>query len=335
MSEKPDAERWTLLDFRTAACADDLADEIRVGLSSSPKQLPCRYFYDAEGSKIFEEICQLPEYYLTRVERDLLERYTSEILAFVPPASGLVELGSGSAEKTRLLIEALLARDGALTFAPIDISLSALEASASDLLARFPDLDVCGLAGEYERGLEQLHRLRQGDDLILWLGSSAGNFSRTDAAAFLSRLRGEMLPGDQLLLGVDLRKDAATLERAYHDSQGVTARFNLNLLTRINRELGGEFDLSGFDFEAIYRERQGVVQSYLVSRRKQRVRIEALDLEVDFEAGERIHTEDSYKYSSEEIEGLATQSGLRHVTRWIDDEARFCLALLAPERGRC
>jgi L-histidine N-alpha-methyltransferase len=305
-------------------------DEVRAGLKDRPRSLPCRFFYDEVGSKIFEEICDLDEYYLTRVERSILVSRAMDIARAVPFGSSLVELGSGSAEKTRLLIDALLARQGALRFVPIDISRSALVESSQALLLDHPTLDIVAICAEYDSGLAALDGAAHTPRLILWLGSSVGNLHKPQAADFLSRVRDKMGAKDRLLIGIDLRKERTVLERAYDDAQGVTARFNKNLLTRVNRELGGNFDLSGFRFRAHYDEVSGAVESSLVSLRDQEVDVAALSLQAAFSEGETIHTENSYKYSLDEIDTLAERSGMQSETRWLDDGERYSLNLFCP-----
>jgi L-histidine N-alpha-methyltransferase len=321
-------DRFELLVTEPSETTASFAEEVESGLRARPKRLPCRFFYDASGSELFEQICALPEYYLTRAETSILEKRGGELAERIDAPATLIELGSGSATKTRLLIETFLSRQERLTFVPIDISRSMLEESADALLDDYPQLDIRAVAGEYERGLERLGPATEGARLILWLGSSVGNLSREDAAAFLDRVRRAMGPADRLLIGIDLRKDAARLERAYDDGRGVTARFNLNLLERINHELGGRFDLRAFRHRAVYRREEGRVEMHLESRVAQRVDIEKLDLAVDFEEGETIHTESSYKYSAEEIEQLASAAGLRILARWLDGQELFSLSLL-------
>jgi len=307
-----------------------LADEVRAGLGARPKRLPCRFLYDEEGSLLFEAICELPEYYPTRAERQILEARADEIAALFPERISLVELGSGSASKTRLLIDALLRRHGALRYVPVDISRSILEESARSLLESYAGLEVRAIASEYEEGLRHLRGDADRPRLVAWLGSNVGNFERSEAAAFLGNVRDCMAARDRLLLGVDLRKDPAVLERAYDDARGVTARFNKNLLARINRDLGGRFDLAAFAHRARWNESEGRMEMHLVSLRAQEVRIDALDLTVGFAAGEAIHTESSYKYAPREIDALADDAKLAVVRRWLDPAARFSLNLLAP-----
>ena len=256
----------------------------------------------------------------------------------MPAGAALVELGSGSAAKTRRLIAALLRRRGTLRYTPIDIARDALEESAGRLRDEFAALEVHALCGEYRDGLRRLDALRRTDgtggldrpQLILWLGSSVGNFERPRAAAFLSQVRATMAPDDRLLVGFDLRKARAVLEPAYDDARGVTARFNKNLLDRINRELGGRFDLRAFDHRAVYDEDAGRIRMSLVSRRDQVAPIAALGLRVPLAAGEAIHTENSYKYSLAEIRALAEAAGLEVERQWLDEGRRFCESLFRP-----
>lgn len=323
-------ERLQIIEFDVEGHRAAFARDVGVGLTAAPKWLPCRYFYDAQGSLLFEEICELPEYYLTRTERQILAERAPEIAGRFPEPIALVELGSGSAAKTRLLIEAFLRRHRCLRYVPVDISPSILEDSSLALLEEYPRLEIVAVAAEYADGLAHLRAVTDHPKLILWLGSNVGNLDRPRAAAFMRQVRRTMTERDRLLIGIDLRKERATLERAYDDSRGVTAQFNLNLLARINDELGGRFDLGAFRHRAIYNEALGRVEMHLESLRAQRVRIDALEMEVSFAAGETIHTENSYKYSPAEIEALCGTSGFRVEQQWLDDESRFSVNLLAP-----
>lgn len=321
-------QRFTLIASTTSNRLAAFARDVHRGLTAHPKHLPCCYFYDAEGALLFEEICTLPEYYLTRAEREILQARATEVIDRFPTPPTLVELGSGSAAKTRLLIEACLRRHGTLRYVPIDICRPMLEQSSRQLLQEYPGLEILALAAEYHDGLRHLQTLGAGPKLILWLGSNIGNFDRPDAVRFLREVRDTMAADDALLVGIDLRKERTLLERAYDDSQGVTADFNLNLLVRINRELGGHFDLDTFEHRAIYNEGPGRIEMYLVSKQEQQVRIENLDLRVALSAGEAIHTENSYKYSLAEIESLAAASSLQITSQWFDDRRQFSVNLL-------
>lgn len=323
-------ERFTLIASEAHDDQNDLAREVEAGLTASPKRLPCRFFYDHEGSLLFEAICELPEYYLTRTEKEILLEQAADIAARFSQDPTLVELGSGSAAKTRFLIEAFLHRYGAVRYVPVDISHTMLRESSLALLQEYPNLEIVAVAGEYHDGLRQLQAAAAGPKLILWLGSNIGNFERAEAATFLRRVKEAMTADDRLLVGIDLRKDRAVLERAYDDSQGVTAQFNLNILARINRELGGHFDLEAFRHRAVYDEEIGRVEMYLVSTRAQQVSIDRLGLEVQFASGEAIHTENSYKYSFAEIDALASAAGLSTKCQWLDAGRRFSVNLFAP-----
>ena len=282
---------------------------------------------------MFEAICELPEYYLMRVEREILLAQAGEIAGLFPEEIALVELGSGSASKTRILIEEFLRRQpssAALRYVPVDISRTMLEESSQALLRDYPALEITAIAGEYHDCFPRLFAEAAGAKLILWLGSNVGNLDRQEAAAFLRLVGQTMSRQDRLLVGIDLRKDSSVLQRAYDDSAGVTARFNLNILARINRELGGHFDLNAFQHQAVYDEKIGRVEIYLASARAQRVSIDHLNLEVPFAAGERVHTENSYKYSLAEIEALAAASGLLLKRQWLDAGHRFSVNLFAP-----
>jgi dimethylhistidine N-methyltransferase len=311
---------------------DGFATEVRDGLLASPKRLACRYLYDEEGSRLFDEICGLGEYYLTRAEDEILRERANEIAARMPGEVALVELGCGSARKTTRLVGALLSPRKSLRYLPIDVSRAAL-IDACTRVTR-PNLEVIPLLADYRSGLRQARTLERDRALLLaWLGSSIGNFERADAANFLGSVREEMRPCERFLVGIDLRKDARVLEAAYDDRRGVTARFNLNVLLRINRELGGHFDVRRFRHRARWSASAGCVSLSLVSKAMQRVPIDALGLEIDFSEGEAIHTENTHKYSPHEIDALAAAAGLSVEERWLDREERFSLNLFAPAAG--
>ena len=305
-----------------------LADDVRKGLAARPKRFLPKYFYDEIGSLLFEAICLLPEYYLTRAENEILKRYADEITASIDGQITLVEMGSGSASKTRLIIEALLRRQQGLLFMPVDISASAIESSSRILLQSYPRLTIEAYAADYFAGLAELGKKPRKRTLALFLGSNISNFDRDEAVRFLRALRSVLQRGDALLLGADLKKDPAILEAAYNDALGVTSAFNLNVLTRINRELGGTFDLRAFKHRAFYNEAMGRIEIYIQSLFKQRVRIDKLDLEVEFETGELIHTENSYKYDRAGIAKLANDTGFECSHTWLDSQERFSSNLL-------
>ncbi|MDQ6766780.1 MAG: L-histidine N(alpha)-methyltransferase [Candidatus Eremiobacteraeota bacterium] len=305
------------------------ADDVRSGLTARPKTLPPKYFYDQLGSTLFEAISLLPEYYLTRAEAEILTAHARDIIASVQPAR-LIELGSGSAVKTRYLIEAGLHLRGAIEYTAIDISQTVLETSGKALQAQYPQLTVRSYQGDYYEGLRMLPRVNAADQrtLALFLGSNIGNFDPPEALRFLRAIRAVLEPGDALLLGTDLKKDRAVLEAAYDDPIGVTAAFDLNILARINRELGGEFELRAFRHRAVYNEAAGRVEMHLVSTVHQVVPIRALALDVSFAADETIHTESSYKFSPDDLERLAHDAGFDLQRSWTDAANRFACSLL-------
>jgi L-histidine N-alpha-methyltransferase len=302
------------------------AADVRAGLSSSPKYLQCVYLYDEIGSRIFEQICRLPEYYCTRAEKEILQKHVRDIAAHSSNPVQIVELGSGNSAKTRILLKAFIEARMQTCYVPIDVSQEILTESAKELRRKFPSISVKPIAARYEDALGVLNST-DGSILLVWLGSSIGNYDRGKAKKFLSELHKGLSQGDSLLLGVDLIKDRATLEAAYNDRLGVTAEFNLNLLARINRELGGTFDLDRFSHKAVFNAAEGRIEMYLLSCEKQEVKIEALDMKVSFEEGESIHTESSYKYHPEEIASLAESIGGKLVYQWFDANRRFSLNL--------
>ncbi|HEY0614564.1 MAG TPA: L-histidine N(alpha)-methyltransferase [Candidatus Elarobacter sp.] len=321
------SDRFALFRDPHPAPIATFAEDVRTGLGARPLTLTPKYFYDDLGSALFEAITRLPEYYLTRVERDLLATYGREIAAAFPGPLELIELGSGSALKTRLLIDAILELQPALTYHPIDISAEALSESSLALLGAYERLRVIAYAGDYfpllrAKGLATRHRA-----LTLFLGSNIGNFEPDQARELLSLLGAARHSGDGLLIGYDLKKDPSILELAYDDPTGVTAAFNKNLLARINRELGADFDLGAFRFQARWNEASGAVESFLVSEREQRVQIPAAGLRVEFGRDETIHTESSYKFTREEIAELAKECGFAHRATYSDAAGRYALSL--------
>lgn len=317
--------RFRLIPIESHSAPRTLADDVRKGLGQVPKTLPPKYFYDELGSVLFDAICLLPEYYPTRAEREILTRSANEIVAELDGPVELVELGSGSAEKTRFVIDALLARQSSLHFIPVDISAAALELSSRALLGTYDGLSITGYASEYSgalaalRGVPPEGRRR----LALFLGGNVGNFKRGKARQFLRELRQVLSTGDALLLGADLKKDAEVLEAAYDDALGVTAAFNLNVLARINRELGASFDLRRFSHRARFNERRCRIEMHLVSRCGQAVEIPALGMTVRFREGETIHTENSHKYDLEMLSEMAADTGYERTRTWTDAEGRF------------
>ena len=310
--------------------AATFGDDVLAGLSAAPKRLPSKYFYDELGSALFDAITALPEYYLTRAETEILREWGWEIVRALGNPIEFIELGSGSAVKTRILIEEALRVQRTLRYSPIDISGEALRASAHALVRDYPALRVSAFEGDYFSMLRAPELRRDSRVLAMFMGSNIGNYEPRTARELLGAV-GKMLKlGDGLLLGVDLKKDPRKLQLAYDDPTGVTAAFNKNLLARINRELGGTFDLHCFEHIARYDEEHGCVSSYLRSVSAQKVRIEALDLTVAFAEGESIHTESSYKYSSDDLRALGDAAGLRIARTWTDSQERFSVNLYTP-----
>ncbi|HZT42227.1 MAG TPA: L-histidine N(alpha)-methyltransferase [Chthonomonadaceae bacterium] len=302
---------------------------VTSGLSRQQKSLPCRLFYDAAGSQLFERICALPEYYLTRTEHRILEEHAAEIVAALGDDIALVEFGSGSSCKTRLLIEAVLAWQRHLHYTPIDISRQFLHESALALQSDYEGLAITAIAAEYDDSLQALPD-HHGPRLFLFLGSNIGNFTREEATGFLERIARRMQPTDRLLVGIDLMKDIRLIEAAYNDSLGVTAAFNKNILSRINREMDADFDLDRFEHQAPFIEREARIEMRLVSRRKQTVRLPAENLQFHFEAGEFIHTENSHKYTLGGFGALCASVGLEIQQTWQDERSWFAEVLLRP-----
>jgi dimethylhistidine N-methyltransferase len=300
---------------------------VSAGLTASQKSLPCRYFYDEAGSRLFELICELPEYYLTRTERSILEANAVAILAAAGHVSSLVEFGSGSGCKTRILLDAAFNSTSAdFEYTPIDISGEFLYNSARSLLNDYPTLRITAIASEYYDAISLLPR-SAGPRLFLFMGSNIGNFSPPEAVKFLEHVRSGMNNSDRLLVGVDLHKDAEVLEPAYNDSQEITARFNKNILVRINRELGADFNLDLFEHQAPFVEDRSRIEMRLVSVCVQDVNIVALGRRFSFAEGEYIHTENSHKYSLAAIRELAHEAGLTFMERWSDDRGWFAVCL--------
>jgi dimethylhistidine N-methyltransferase len=323
-SDNPHHNRLVIHNLVRVDLHTSFAEDVRAGLMSEPKRLFPKYFYDELGSQLFEAICLLPEYYLTRAENEIFARYSDEIVSEVLAEKvSLVEMGSGSASKTRLIIEALLKRQPELLYIPVDISATALEQSSRVLLQSYPQLRIDAYASDYYDGINALGAKPKGRTLALFLGSNIGNFDPEEAQTFLRAMRRVLNVGDALLLGADLRKQAGILEDAYDDSLGVTSAFNLNLLARINRELEADFNLRAFHHKAVYNEELGRVEVYIQSNAAQTVMIRRLDLEIHFAEGERIHTENSYKYDLEGLSLLANATGYTRARTWLDEREQF------------
>jgi L-histidine N-alpha-methyltransferase len=305
--------------------ARGLAHDVREGLSQPQKQLDPKYFYDERGSALFEQITALDEYYLTRTERSILTREIPSLVARIAPRS-VVELGAGSAAKTRVILDALARADGGV-YVPVDVSEEFLERTARSLRQEYPSLMITAAVSDFTSEL-RIPPLPH-PTLTLFLGSTIGNFEHPEAIQILRRIRTTMQPGDRFLLGIDLRKDVATIERAYNDTAGITAEFNRNILSVMNSALGTNFDPMSFDHRAFYNTSQHRIEMHLVSRRPQTV--DGPDIgTVEFEKGESIRSELSYKYDRPLVEWLFADSGLE-LEEWMTDEKEyFALALARP-----
>jgi L-histidine N-alpha-methyltransferase len=309
------------------AAKSNFAGDVKAGLASDDKFLPPKYFYDAAGSEYFEKICETPEYYLTRTEAAILKKYCGEIAEINSDKNVLIELGSGASIKTKFIINALLLNYGTLDYIPIDVSKILIETSKK-LVNTFEKLFVSGILAEYEDGISVVNKITDKPKLFIFLGSSIGNFSLEHAAAFLCLLSSVMKDSDSLLIGFDLKKDEDILNRAYNDQQGFTEEFNLNLLKRINRELGGDFDLSKFKHRAFFNEAKNRVEMHIESTDDQNVRISGINETISFRKGERMHTENSYKFTREMISNLAVSANLKLTHCWKDEKKYFALCLL-------
>jgi L-histidine N-alpha-methyltransferase len=305
--------------------AGGLEEDARAGFRSELKELPPKYFYDERGSRLFERITELPEYYPTRAERAILEREATAIVAAAEPEC-LVELGSGSASKTRSLLDAMRDAGSLHTYVPVDISEEITRETAARLVAEYPGLRVHGVICDFTTELERLPGAGQ-RRTVAFLGGTIGNFAPAERASFLSRIAGVLRPGDHLLLGTDLVKDRGALEAAYNDSAGVTAEFNKNLLRVLNRELGADFDPDAFEHRAFYDEGEARIDLRLRSLAEQVVTLPALEMRVAFEHGEEIRTEISCKFTRESIHECYTEAGLELVRWWTDPEDQFALSL--------
>jgi dimethylhistidine N-methyltransferase len=300
--------------------------DVVQGLGQTPKTLPPRYFYDDRGSQLFEQICELPEYYLTRTETGILNQCATQI-ATLTGSCELIELGSGSSTKTRLLLDAYQQTDHDLLYCPIDVSAGILEHSAERLMLDYPTLQVHGLVGTYELALQNLPPRELPSRMIGFIGSTLGNLDPQQCDRFLGQIAAALHGGEFFLLGIDLRKPKAQLEAAYNDSQGVTAAFNLNMLRHLNRRFEGDFDLSQFEHIAAYNESAHQIEMHLRSLRAQIVHLKALNLTIEFATQETILSEISRKFDLDEMQDLLQSKGLNPVQVWTDERQWFGLLL--------
>lgn len=310
----------------TASAVDSERERFRadalLGLGMTPKRLPPKYFYDRAGSELFDAICELPEYYVTRAETSIMTARVNEVVATWGPRVRVVEPGAGSGTKTRLVLEALGA-SRCVEYVPVDISREHLAHAATQLRADYPWLCVWPVAADFATDLPIPPNNDGVRTVVYFPGSTIGNFDPAEAQRLLERFRRAAGAGGTVVLGIDLKKDPATLHAAYNDAQGVTAAFNRNVLTRMNRELGATFDVDAFAHYAFYEPVQGRIEMHLVSRRRQEVLVSGRRFR--FDAGESIHTESSYKYDLPVAERLARMAGLSLVDAWLDDERRFAV----------
>lgn len=313
-----------LLDIQ-ALEKDDIKDVID-GLETTPRSLPARYFYDELGSQLFEDICQLPEYYPTRTEASILQQSAPEIIERTK-AVELVELGSGSSTKTRYLLDVYQALDLPLYYTPVDVSGSILKESAYDLLAHYPKLKIQGKVATYERALQQLSTRFLGKRIIIFLGSSIGNFNSTECDRFIDQVTTAMNPGDYFLLGIDLQKSPAILEAAYNDSQGVTTAFNLNMLQHLNKRFQGNFNLDLFKHQAVYNQTQHQIEMYLISQQAQFITLKDLNLTIELKQKERILTEISRKFNLQKMKQYLGDRHLNLIQTYTDSQQWFGLLL--------
>jgi len=309
------------------------AEDVLRGLSSTPKQLSSRYFYDDEGSRLFMEIMKLPEYYLSRAELKIFTEQTEAIFeAFTDNAGGidLIELGAGDGTKTAVLIEHFFEKGIDFTYSPIDISQEANDALETNFREKFPELRISPHTGDYFKVLGSLKNGSDRRKIILFLGSNIGNFLRDQAVSFFRQIRTVMNPNDRLFIGFDMQKDPRTIVAAYDDKQGVTSAFNLNLLRRINRELGADFDVDKFSHYAQYRPMECAARSFLISREKQTVTIKALNRSFEFQQWEPIFMEISQKYTHDMIEELSGDGGFEIETEFFDEENFYTDSMWKP-----
>jgi L-histidine Nalpha-methyltransferase len=305
-----------------------LADDVLDGLTKPFKELPPKHFYDARGSELFDQICELPEYYPTRSERAILERYAADIVA-ASRAAELLELGSGYATKTRVLLDAMAEAGTLDRYLPFDVAESVVRQTAEDLVAEYPSLRVHGVIGDFERHLDCVPPA-DGPRTVAFLGGTIGNFPPGSRRRFLRGIAAGLGPDDRLLLGTDLVKDPELIRRAYDDDAGVTAEFNRNVLHVLNRELGADFDPDGFEHVALFDAEREWIEMRLRSLRTATVTIPDVGLEVQFAAGEEVRTEISAKFTRPRLEGDYAAAGLRMTDWWTDPDNLFALSLAAP-----
>jgi len=314
---------------------NEFAKNVENGLADIPKHISPKFFYDKIGSKLFEEICDQPEYYLNRIEAQILKKSASQIIDILDEkAISVIELGNGNSQKTRILLRPFLANWKNVSYFPIDVSLKMLKKSIRDLSREYSNLRIFGVCSDYVKGLIKINEFMKfkrnipDKRLIIFLGSSIGNFDPKEASAFLHSLSKYIRNDDALLIGFDLEKDKSILEKAYNDKKGITSQFNLNVLSRINKELDGSFELSSFEHKSFYNLHEHRIEMHLESKLDQKVRIGAIGKEFHFKEGETIHTENSYKYSKNRLYALVKNAGLQVIANFTDPKNQYSLILL-------
>lgn len=314
---------------------NEFAKDVEKGLNDKQKHISPKFFYDKKGSRLFEEICMQPEYYLNRIESQILKNSVDEILKIIGGQEiSVIELGNGNSLKTRILLGPFLTKLKIVTYFPIDVSLKMLKKSIKDLFREYANLQIYGICSDYVSGLVKINAFMKlkreipNKKFIIFLGSSIGNFDPKDAIDFLHSIARYVLKEDLLLIGIDLEKDKSILDRAYNDKNGITAKFNFNVLARINRELEGEFNISNFEHRSFYNIHKHRIEMHLESKLDQQVRIGAIGKMFYFKKGEKIHTENSYKYSLRRLNKLVKKAGLQVIRNFTDPEEQYTLLLL-------
>jgi L-histidine Nalpha-methyltransferase len=314
---------------------NEFAKEFTKGLNDKQKHISPKFFYDKKGSRLFEEICMQPEYYLNRIESQILKNSVDEILKIIGGQEiSVIELGNGNSLKTRILLGPFLAKLKIVSYFPIDVSLKMLKKSIRDLYREYANLQIYGICSDYVSGLVKTNEFMKlktkipNKKFIIFLGSSIGNFDPKEAMNFLHSVARYVLKDDLVLIGIDLEKDKSILDRAYNDKKGITAKFNFNVLGRINRELNGEFNISNFEHKSFYNIRKHRIEMHLESKLDQQVRIGAIGKAFYFKKGETIHTENSYKYSLPRLNKLVKKAGLQVIRSFTDQNKQYALILL-------
>lgn len=324
MNKNPEIS--SVIRLASAGGEADFENDVIKGLKSNPKSLSAKYFYDHEGSLLFEDICKTEDYYPTRTEEKILHDNIDDIFMNTKSVQSIVELGSGTSVKTKIILKHFSDNTGTFEYFPIDVS-DILESTVEKLKDEFPKINITGIMSEYEEGIAKINELNDKPKLTIFLGSSIGNFTPKEATDLLKVIADNMTDKDFFLIGIDLKKDKDILHRAYNDSDCVTEAFNLNLLKRINRELGAEFDLNNFEHHAFFNEKESRVEMHLVSKNLQYVKFPKQNMEIFFDEGESIHTENSYKFSDELVAKITSSAGLEKLKVWKDINNYFSLWL--------